>query len=65
MCQRDVFLQLLQYSTLSRPVWAEIRDTYFSDGVNRKSLELIEKSAFFMTLDEEPKTLWVSLTACY
>jgi carnitine O-palmitoyltransferase 1 len=36
-----------------RPLWAEARETYFRSGVNRSSLEAIEKSAFVLILDEE------------
>jgi carnitine O-palmitoyltransferase 1, liver isoform len=36
-----------------RSFWAEARETYFHTGVNRSSLEAIEKSAFVLILDEE------------
>jgi carnitine O-palmitoyltransferase 1 len=36
-----------------RPLWAEARETYFRGGVNRYSLEAIEKAAFVLILDEE------------
>ncbi|XP_076050360.1 carnitine O-palmitoyltransferase whd [Oratosquilla oratoria] len=36
-----------------RAHWAETRDKYFSSGVNRASLEAIEKAAFVVVLDEE------------
>ena len=36
-----------------RTSWAEARDKYFSSGVNRSSLEAIEKSAFVLILDDE------------
>ncbi|XP_074128049.1 carnitine O-palmitoyltransferase 1, muscle isoform [Sminthopsis crassicaudata] len=36
-----------------RVQWAEARQTYFSTGKNKASLEAIEKAAFFVTLDEE------------
>jgi carnitine O-palmitoyltransferase 1 len=36
-----------------RPLWAEARETYFRIGVNRYSLEAIEKAAFVLILDDE------------
>jgi carnitine O-palmitoyltransferase 1 len=36
-----------------RTLWAEAREEYFSSGVNRSSLEAIEKSAFVLILDDE------------
>jgi len=36
-----------------RTLWAEARQTYFSSGVNRTSLEAIEKAAFVLILDDE------------
>ena len=36
-----------------RPVWAEARETYFRGGVNRTSLEAIERAAFVLVLDDE------------
>ena len=35
----------------SRTPWANARDTYFSRGKNKQSLDTIEKAAFFVTLD--------------
>eukprot|EP01134_Creolimax_fragrantissima_P005080 CFRG5080T1 len=41
----------------NRTVWAEARDKHFSAGVNRASLDLIEKSIFVLRLDDaEPET---------
>uniref|UniRef100_A0A674D974 Carnitine O-palmitoyltransferase 1, muscle isoform n=1 Tax=Salmo trutta TaxID=8032 RepID=A0A674D974_SALTR len=37
----------------SRVPWARARLKYFSQGVNKASLEAIETSAFFLTLDDE------------
>lgn len=37
----------------SRIPWAEAREKYFKSGVNRTSLEAIEKAAFVLVLDEE------------
>lgn len=36
-----------------RAHWAETRNKHFSTGINRKSLETIERAAFVMILDEE------------
>ncbi|KAK2893303.1 carnitine O-palmitoyltransferase 1, liver isoform isoform X1 [Channa argus] len=33
--------------------WFQIRKQYFSSGVNKRSLDAIERAAFFVTLDEE------------
>ncbi|XP_046907741.1 carnitine O-palmitoyltransferase 1, liver isoform isoform X2 [Hypomesus transpacificus] len=35
-----------------RTPWANARDTYFSRGKNKQSLDTIEKAAFFVTLDD-------------
>ncbi|XP_053986791.1 carnitine O-palmitoyltransferase 1, liver isoform isoform X1 [Hylaeus volcanicus] len=37
-----------------RTAWAEAREEYFAKGVNKASLDLIEKSAFVLVLDDEP-----------
>ena len=36
-----------------RAQWAEARETYFRAGVNRSSLEAIERAAFVLDLDDE------------
>ncbi|XP_034541501.1 carnitine O-palmitoyltransferase 1, liver isoform [Notolabrus celidotus] len=36
----------------ARTPWANARETYFSRGKNKQSLDAIEKAAFFVTLDE-------------
>lgn len=36
-----------------RTLWAEARETYFRGGVNRTSLEAIEKAAFVLVLDDD------------
>jgi carnitine O-palmitoyltransferase 1 len=36
-----------------RTTWAEAREKYFSTGVNRSSLEAIEKAAFVLILEDE------------
>lgn len=33
--------------------WAKARAEYFSSGVNKRSLDCIEKAAFFVTLDDD------------
>ncbi|KAK2575847.1 hypothetical protein KPH14_007221 [Odynerus spinipes] len=37
-----------------RTPWAEARNEYFAKGVNKASLDLIEKAAFVVTLDDIP-----------
>ncbi|XP_049766558.1 carnitine O-palmitoyltransferase 1, liver isoform-like [Schistocerca cancellata] len=37
-----------------RTHWSKTRKRYFSDGVNKCSLDTIEKAAFVVSLDEEP-----------
>ena len=36
-----------------RTSWANTRETYFSTGINRTSLDAIEKAAFVLILDDE------------
>lgn len=38
---------------LSRISWSKVRKQYFSSGVNKRSLDTIERAAFFVTLDDE------------
>ncbi|TMS14766.1 carnitine O-palmitoyltransferase 1, liver isoform [Larimichthys crocea] len=33
--------------------WAQMRKQYFSSGINKRSLDAIERAAFFVTLDDE------------
>lgn len=40
-------------TAVERPVWAEAREKYFSSGVNKESLDLIEKAATVLVLDED------------
>lgn len=40
-----------------RTPWARARAKYFSSGVNKKSLDCIEKAAFFVTLDDEEQSI--------
>lgn len=62
--QLPVFLNMLYFLPVSpvftsflfspiRVPWAQIRKTHFSSGVNKRSLDIIEKAAFFVTLDDE------------
>ncbi|TRY93200.1 hypothetical protein DNTS_006322 [Danionella cerebrum] len=37
----------------NRKPWACVRKQFFSSGINKQSLDCIEKAAFFVTLDEE------------
>ncbi len=36
-----------------RKPWAQVRKQFFSSGVNKRSLDCIEKAAFFVTLDDQ------------
>ncbi|GJQ68704.1 hypothetical protein Trydic_g17240 [Trypoxylus dichotomus] len=38
----------------NRTEWAKIRRCFFNKGVNKTSLDTIEKAAFFLSLDDEP-----------
>lgn len=42
-----------QYILFLRIPWAKARKEYFSLGVNKRSLDCIEKAAFFVTLDDD------------
>jgi len=33
--------------------WSQMRKQYFSSGLNKRSLDIIERAAFFVTLDDE------------
>ena len=35
--------------------WAKARTEYFGKGINKTSLDCIEKAAFMVTLDEDPQ----------
>uniref|UniRef100_A0A8C7XRK1 Carnitine palmitoyltransferase 1A2b n=1 Tax=Oryzias sinensis TaxID=183150 RepID=A0A8C7XRK1_9TELE len=50
-----LFIYFCCYFVLSPPrvPWAQIRKEHFSSGVNKRSLDIIEKAAFFVTLDDE------------
>jgi carnitine O-palmitoyltransferase 1, liver isoform len=45
---------LASLTALNRTKWAETREKYFSEGVNKVSLQEIESSAFIVVLDDEP-----------
>jgi carnitine O-palmitoyltransferase 1 len=38
----------------NRTKWAEVRENFFSDGINKESLDSIESAAFVLALDDEP-----------
>lgn len=40
-------------TAVDRVSWAKTRDTYFSKGINKASLETIEKAAFVLILDDK------------
>lgn len=44
---------LAALTAADRTTWAETREKYFHTGVNRSSLEAIEKAAFVLILDDE------------
>ncbi|KAK5902529.1 hypothetical protein CesoFtcFv8_007773 [Champsocephalus esox] len=44
--------QLAALTAGDRTPWAKARETYFSRGKNKQALDVIEKAAFFVTLDE-------------
>lgn len=37
-----------------RPTWAKAREEVFAKGVNKASLDLVEKAAFVVALDDIP-----------
>ncbi|XP_063986769.1 carnitine O-palmitoyltransferase 1, liver isoform isoform X2 [Diachasmimorpha longicaudata] len=46
--------KLAALTAINRTSWAQARQTHFVKGLNKVSLELIEKSAFVVTLDDYP-----------
>uniref|UniRef100_A0A4W6DP27 Carnitine O-palmitoyltransferase 1, muscle isoform n=1 Tax=Lates calcarifer TaxID=8187 RepID=A0A4W6DP27_LATCA len=48
-------LKLAALTAGNRVPWARARIKYFSQGVNKVSLDAIESAAFFLTLDDEPQ----------
>ncbi len=45
-------------TSMNRTEWATVREEYFSTGVNKASLSLIESSMFVVVLDDECPTTW-------
>lgn len=41
------------FTAVPRIPWSQMRKQYFSSGVNKRSLDAIERAAFFVTLDDE------------
>lgn len=52
-----IHINKISHSNVSsfRVPWARARIKYFSQGVNKVSLDAIESAAFFLTLDDEPQ----------
>uniref|UniRef100_A0A674NVJ6 Carnitine O-palmitoyltransferase 1, muscle isoform n=1 Tax=Takifugu rubripes TaxID=31033 RepID=A0A674NVJ6_TAKRU len=48
-------LKLAALTAGNRVPWARARSKYFSQGLNKVSLDAIESAAFFLTLDDEPQ----------
>ncbi|KAM9753752.1 carnitine O-palmitoyltransferase 1, muscle isoform [Menidia menidia] len=48
-------LKLAALTAGNRVPWARARMKYFSQGVNKMSLDAIESAAFFLALDDEPE----------
>ncbi|KAF3688926.1 Carnitine O-palmitoyltransferase 1, liver isoform [Channa argus] len=48
-------LKLAALTAGNRVPWARARIKYFSQGVNKMSLDAIESASFFLTLDDEPQ----------
>ncbi|KAM9854109.1 carnitine O-palmitoyltransferase 1, muscle isoform [Aulostomus maculatus] len=48
-------LKLAAMTAGNRVPWAQARIKYFSQGVNKASLDTIESAAFFLTLDDKPQ----------
>ncbi|KAJ0029236.1 hypothetical protein NQD34_004233 [Periophthalmus magnuspinnatus] len=48
-------LKLAALTAGNRVPWAQARHQYFSAGVNKQSLDVVESAAFFLALDEEPQ----------
>lgn len=58
---------LTALTTLERTEWATIRDQYFDRGMNRESLNSIERAAFVLCLDDNEPVTWTDtgrLTLC-
>ncbi|XP_076640143.1 carnitine O-palmitoyltransferase whd isoform X1 [Colletes latitarsis] len=50
----DGEVKLAALTAGERTAWANARETYFAKGVNKASLDLIEKAAFVVVLDDIP-----------
>ncbi|XP_077423675.1 carnitine O-palmitoyltransferase 1, muscle isoform [Vanacampus margaritifer] len=48
-------LKLAALTAGNRVTWAQARMKYFSQGVNRVSLDAVESAAFFLALDDKPQ----------
>ncbi|XP_019712682.1 carnitine O-palmitoyltransferase 1, muscle isoform [Hippocampus comes] len=48
-------LKLAALTAGNRVPWAQARMKYFSQGVNKASLDAVESAAFFLALDDEPQ----------
>lgn len=46
--------KLAAFTASDRTAWAQARQNFFSKGVNKVALELIEKAAFVVALDDVP-----------
>ncbi|TGZ34563.1 hypothetical protein CRM22_011407, partial [Opisthorchis felineus] len=49
--------KLAAFTAGPRDAWAIARSTFFSSGINRTSLDAIERAAFFVALDDEERDL--------
>ncbi|GAA54518.1 carnitine O-palmitoyltransferase 1 [Clonorchis sinensis] len=49
--------KLAAFTAGPRDAWAIARSTFFSSGINRTSLDAIERAAFFVALDDEQRDL--------
>lgn len=71
---------LAALTSLDRPTWAKVRNTYFSEGVSKESLDAIEKATFFVSMNDlmplgltsrgkyllhgDGKTVWFDKSLC-
>lgn len=46
--------KLAALTASERTAWARVREEFFSKGINKTSLDLIEKAAFIVVLDDIP-----------
>uniref|UniRef100_A0A8C9WLR8 Carnitine O-palmitoyltransferase 1, liver isoform-like n=1 Tax=Scleropages formosus TaxID=113540 RepID=A0A8C9WLR8_SCLFO len=52
-CIRRVNVLLTVFIVFFRVPWAQARKQFFNSGINKRSLDCIEKAAFFVTLDDD------------